>query len=258
MPREAPPRRRALAGSPDAAPAPEPPCVRPRASCRSSASSPSGAGKSTLSRMLLEADEKIALSVSYTTRPPRPGEVDGDHYHFVDVPTFKQMAADGEFLEWAHVFGHRYGTPKAPVEAALSAGKDVLFDIDWQGTQQLYQKAETDVVRVFLLPPSLVVDNHSVARIATALVEDVIAGLSRCRSFTVIAGHTSFNISKAPEDWASARNVRYAVNTSLKPMSAGIVVAMPSTRISRKARSMRWIAMSRSAPQTISLPTRLS
>jgi guanylate kinase len=118
-------------------------------------SSPSGAGKSTLSRMLLEADEKIALSVSYTTRPPRPGEVDGVHYHFTDVPTFKQMAADGEFLEWAHVFGNRYGTPKAPVEEKLAAGCDVLFDIDWQGAQQLYQEAGPDVVRVFILPPSI-------------------------------------------------------------------------------------------------------
>ena len=118
-------------------------------------SSPSGAGKSTLSRMLLEADHNISLSVSYTTRPPRPGEVDGEHYHFTDVATFKQMAADDDFLEWAHVFGHRYGTPKAPVEAALADGCDVLFDIDWQGAQQLYQEAGPDVVRVFILPPSI-------------------------------------------------------------------------------------------------------
>ena len=118
-------------------------------------SSPSGAGKSTLSRMLLEADDNISLSVSYTTRPPRPGEVDGEHYHFTDVATFKQMASDDDFLEWAHVFGHRYGTPKAPVEAALADGCDVLFDIDWQGAQQLYQEAGPDVVRVFILPPSI-------------------------------------------------------------------------------------------------------
>lgn len=118
-------------------------------------SSPSGAGKSTLSRMLLDSDHNISLSVSYTTRPPRPGEVDGEHYHFTDVATFKQMAADDEFLEWAHVFGHRYGTPKAPVEAALAEGCDVLFDIDWQGAQQLYQEAGPDVVRVFILPPSI-------------------------------------------------------------------------------------------------------
>jgi guanylate kinase len=118
-------------------------------------SSPSGAGKSTLSRMLLTADEQIALSVSYTTRPPRPGEIDGKDYHFTDTATFKEMAATGAFLEWAHVFGHRYGTPKAPVEAELAAGRDVLFDIDWQGAQQLYQEAGPDVVRVFILPPSI-------------------------------------------------------------------------------------------------------
>ncbi len=118
-------------------------------------SSPSGAGKSTLSRMLLMADPHIALSVSYTTRPPRPGEADGVDYHFTDVATFKKMAADGEMLEWAHVFGHRYGTPKTPVEADLANGKDVLFDIDWQGAQQLYQEAGPDVVRVFILPPSI-------------------------------------------------------------------------------------------------------
>ncbi|HWV60846.1 MAG TPA: guanylate kinase [Sphingopyxis sp.] len=118
-------------------------------------SSPSGAGKTTISRMMLEADKDIALSISATTRPPRPGEIDGVHYHFVDVETFKKMAADGEFLEWAHVFGHRYGTPRAPVDEMLEAGKDVLFDIDWQGAQQLYQEAGPDVVRVFVLPPTM-------------------------------------------------------------------------------------------------------
>lgn len=118
-------------------------------------SSPSGAGKSTLAKKLLASDPDIRLSVSATTRPPRPGETDGHDYHFVDIATFKQMAADGEFLEWAHVFGHRYGTPKAPVETMLDNGRDVLFDIDWQGTQQLYQEAGSDVVRIFILPPSI-------------------------------------------------------------------------------------------------------
>jgi guanylate kinase len=118
-------------------------------------SSPSGAGKSTLSRMLLAADPSIDLSVSATTRPPRPGEVDGVDYRFTDVSGFKKLVADGALLEWAHVFGHRYGTPKAPVEAALAAGHDILFDIDWQGAQQLYQEAGPDVVRVFILPPSI-------------------------------------------------------------------------------------------------------
>jgi guanylate kinase len=118
-------------------------------------SSPSGAGKTTISKMLLEDDPSIALSVSATTRPMRPGEVDGQDYHFVDVPRFKDMVAKGEFLEWAHVFGHRYGTPRAPVDAMLAEGRDVLFDIDWQGAQQLYQEAGPDVVRVFILPPTM-------------------------------------------------------------------------------------------------------
>ena len=119
-------------------------------------SSPSGAGKSTIARKLMENDDQLSMSVSATTRPPRPGEVDGKDYHFVDVPTFKDMVGDGEFLEWAHVFGHRYGTPRGPVEASLDAGCDVLFDIDWQGAQQLYQEAGNDVVRVFVLPPSMI------------------------------------------------------------------------------------------------------
>jgi len=118
-------------------------------------SSPSGAGKSTIARMLLEKDKDIAMSVSVTTRPMRPGEVEGRDYHFVDLPTFKDMVGDGELMEWAHVFDHRYGTPRAPVEAMLAQGHDVLFDIDWQGAQQLYQQAGQDVVRVFILPPSV-------------------------------------------------------------------------------------------------------
>lgn len=118
-------------------------------------SSPSGAGKSTIARMLLDADHEIDMSVSVTTRPMRPGEVDGRDYHFVDVPAFKEMVANDALMEWAHVFDHRYGTPKAPVEGVLAKGHDVLFDIDWQGAQQLYQQAGQDVVRVFILPPSV-------------------------------------------------------------------------------------------------------
>ena len=120
-------------------------------------SSPSGAGKTTLSRQLLDNDSQIQLSVSCTTRAKRPGEKDGVDYHFVDTATFSGMIQRGEFLEHASVFSHYYGTPKAPVEAALSAGKDVLFDIDWQGTQQLKdpaKKVKGDLVTVFILPPS--------------------------------------------------------------------------------------------------------
>jgi guanylate kinase len=117
-------------------------------------SSPSGAGKTTLTRLLIDRMPGLQLSVSATTRPMRPGEVDGKDYLFVDKPRFEAMVKNDELLEWATVFDNRYGTPRAPVEAALSAGRDVLFDIDWQGTQQLREKARADVVSVFILPPS--------------------------------------------------------------------------------------------------------
>lgn len=119
-------------------------------------SSPSGAGKTTLSRAVLAEDSQITMSVSATTRPPRPGEIDGVDYYFVGPEQFQAMVDGGALLEWAHVFGHRYGTPRSPVETALAAGRDVLFDIDWQGTQQLQQTdAASDLVRVFILPPTL-------------------------------------------------------------------------------------------------------
>jgi len=117
-------------------------------------SSPSGAGKTTLSRLLIDRTAGLRMSVSATTRAKRPGEVDGRDYWFVDKTGFEQMAKRGELLESAIVFDNRYGTPRAPVEAALAAGQDVLFDIDWQGTQQLREKARADVVSVFILPPS--------------------------------------------------------------------------------------------------------
>ena len=117
-------------------------------------SSPSGAGKSTIARMLMASDDGVAMSVSATTRPMRPGEVDGRDYHFVSDATFDEMVADGAFLEWAHVFGHRYGTLKSEVIKVIEGGRDVLLDIDWQGTQQLKQ-VDPDIVRVFILPPSM-------------------------------------------------------------------------------------------------------
>jgi guanylate kinase len=118
-------------------------------------SSPSGAGKTTLARKLVEADAEIAMSVSVTTRPPRPGETDGRDYHFIDDKRFVRMREGGELLEWARVFDNFYGTPRAPVEAAIKGGCDILFDIDWQGAQQLSEKMKHDVVRVFILPPSV-------------------------------------------------------------------------------------------------------
>ena len=118
-------------------------------------SSPSGAGKTTLSRMMIAETPALQMSVSATTRPMRPGEVDGKDYHFVDPKRFDAMVANGELLEWANVFDNRYGTPRAPVEASLAVGRDVLFDIDWQGTQQLRSRSPNDVVSVFILPPSV-------------------------------------------------------------------------------------------------------
>jgi guanylate kinase len=117
-------------------------------------SSPSGAGKSTLSKRLLQSDPKISMSVSVTTRPKRINEVDGQDYFFVTPERFEEMVRQGAFLEHATVFGNRYGTPKAGVEKSLAEGRDVLFDIDWQGAQQLSEKAKDDLVRVFILPPS--------------------------------------------------------------------------------------------------------
>ena len=118
-------------------------------------SSPSGAGKSTISRMLLAADPEVTMSVSATTRAKRPGERDDVDYHFVNDAEFDRLVEEGEFVEWAPVFGHRYGTPKAPVKAALKAGRDILFDIDWQGTQQLQAAMGEDLVTIFILPPSM-------------------------------------------------------------------------------------------------------
>jgi guanylate kinase len=119
-------------------------------------SSPSGAGKSTLSRMLLDWDPTLSFSVSATTRAPRPGEIDGEHYHFLSQEAFKRSVADAGMLEHAHVFGHFYGSPRAPVETAISQGRDVVFDIDWQGAQQIVNSAlGPHTLSVFILPPSI-------------------------------------------------------------------------------------------------------
>jgi guanylate kinase len=145
-------------------------------------SSPSGAGKTTISRMLLERDGEINLSVSATTRPMRPGEIDGQHYHFVDQGTFDRMVAADEFYEWATVFGHCYGTPKAHIRSGLKEGRDYLFDIDWQGTQQLYQKDQQDVVRVFILPPSLAELQRRLTGRGTDSAEVIQARMERARA----------------------------------------------------------------------------
>jgi len=117
-------------------------------------SSPSGAGKTTLTRNLLEQEENVSLSISVTTRDRRPSEIEGVHYHFISKRQFEIMREGGELLEWAEVHGNFYGTPREPVERALEEGRDILFDIDWQGTQQLYERMRSDVVSVFVLPPT--------------------------------------------------------------------------------------------------------
>ncbi len=118
-------------------------------------SSPSGAGKSTISRKLMADDPTITMSISATTRPKRPGETDDVDYHFVDEAAFQRLIEADEFAEWAYVFDHRYGSPKEPIKVALREGRDTLFDIDWQGTQQLEYAFRTDLVRIFILPPSM-------------------------------------------------------------------------------------------------------
>jgi guanylate kinase len=145
-------------------------------------SSPSGAGKTTLSRRLLNDDGDITLSVSATTRPPRPGEVEGVDYFFVTPERFAEMVASDDLLEWATVFGNRYGTPRGPVEAALHEGRDVLFDIDWQGTQQLQQTdAASDLVRVFILPPDLAELERRLQGRATDPAEVIAGRMARAR-----------------------------------------------------------------------------
>lgn len=138
-------------------------------------SSPSGAGKTTIARKLLAVEENLAMSVSVTTRPMRDGEVEGRDYFFKTREEFDAMVAEDAFLEWAEVFGNCYGTPRAEIEAGLSRGQDYLFDVDWQGAQQLSQRAREDVVSVFLLPPSMAELEHRLRNRATD-DEAVIAG----------------------------------------------------------------------------------
>ena len=142
-------------------------------------SSPSGAGKTTITRLLLERDPVLSLSVSVTTRPPRPGEIDGRDYLFIEQAQFARMVAAGELLEHATVFGNSYGTPRGPIEAALAAGRDIVTDIDWQGTQQLSQAMPEDLVKVFVLPPSLLALRERLQRRAQDSAEVVAARMAK-------------------------------------------------------------------------------
>ena len=146
-------------------------------------SSPSGAGKTTIAKRLLEEEgSELRMSVSVTTRPMRPGETEGHDYFFVDDDHFADLVRDDSFFEWAEVFGHCYGTPKAEIRERLKRGEDFLFDIDWQGTQQLYQRAQGDVVRVFLLPPSIEELEHRLRSRGTDSDEVIRGRMERARA----------------------------------------------------------------------------
>lgn len=186
-------------------------------------SSPSGAGKTTIARALLELDDNLTLSVSATTRPKRPGEVNGKDYHFVNETQFQGMVADGELLEHAHVFGNFYGTPKAPVEETLAGGKDILFDIDWQGTQQLAGNDSTgdDLVSIFILPP----DNRELEVRLQRRAQDSIA---------VVRGR----MAKAADEMSHYREYNYIIVNHDIEESVGqvqIILEAERLRINRQA-----------------------
>ena len=183
-------------------------------------SSPSGAGKTTLSRALLAADTGISLSISVTTRAPRSDEVDGRDYHFRDIATFERMSAEGALLEWARVHGNLYGTPKADVEEHLAAGHDVLFDIDWQGADQLALRAPADVVRVFILPPSFAVLRERLEKRA----QDDAAVVAR-------------RLAAAGEEIAHWRDYDYVlVNADVARCSAELAAILAGERLRRVRR----------------------
>jgi len=181
-------------------------------------SSPSGAGKTTLSRVLLDGDCGIRLSISVTTRKPRPGEEDGKDYIFVDEARFETMRKKGDLLEWAKVFGNSYGTPRAPVEAAIARGEDVLFDIDWQGAQQLSEKMAGDLVRVFILPPS------------GAVLETRLRG--RAQDPPEIVAKRMAEASSEISHWAEYDYV--IVNADLETSISGLKAILASERLKRK------------------------
>ena len=180
-------------------------------------SSPSGAGKTSISRLLLENEDQLSMSVSATTRPRRPGEVEGVDYHFIDKTEFRLMINRGEFLEYAKVFDNYYGTPRGPVDAVLSGGKDVLFDIDWQGTQQVADAARDDLVSVFILPPS------------TRELERRLMGRAQ-DSAEVVAQR----MSKAPDEISHYREYDYIiVNRDLNRSVEAVRAILTAERLKR-------------------------
>ena len=181
-------------------------------------SSPSGAGKTTITREILNRDSNLSLSISATTRPMRPGETDGTDYQFVSAGEFTRMEKAGEFLEHAKVFGHQYGTPRGPVEAALAKGRDVVFDIDWQGTQQLEEKAHDDLVSVFILPPSTE-ELHRRLQTRAQDSEEVVAQ----------------RMAKAADELSHWAEYQYViVNRDLEDSIAAVMTILSAERLRRK------------------------
>jgi guanylate kinase len=181
-------------------------------------SSPSGAGKTTLSRKLLAADPNVSMSISVTTRAPRPGERDGHDYHFISRERFAQMRERQELLEWAEVFGNLYGTPRKPVEDGVSEGRDILFDIDWQGTQQLAQAMEDDLVRVFILPPS-----------ADALRDRLVA---RAQDSAAVVAKRMAEASREISHWPEYDYV--VVNDEVEKAHAQVLAILAAERLKRR------------------------
>ena len=180
-------------------------------------SSPSGAGKTTITRRLVAGDPELALSVSVTTRLPRHGEVEGQDYYFIDQARFDEMIAEGELLEHARVFGNLYGTPRGPIEAALSAGRDVVGDVDWQGTQQLAKSVPSDLVAVFVLPPSV------------AVLEERLRARAQ-DSATVVASR----MAKSVEEMSHWTEYEYAiVNRNIEESVAQVRAIVAAERLRR-------------------------
>ncbi|MCP5080192.1 MAG: guanylate kinase [Alphaproteobacteria bacterium] len=184
-------------------------------------SSPSGAGKSTLARDLLAKDEAITMSVSVTTREPREAEVDGKDYYFISQQQFAKMRDAGELLEWAEVFGNSYATPRGPVEAALAEGRDVLFDIDWQGTQQLVEAMAEDLVRVFILPPS-----------AEELSQRLI---NRAQDSATVVAKRMAEAANEISHWAEYEYV--IINDDLERAKSALAAILTAERLKRKRRT---------------------
>lgn len=196
-------------------------------------SSPSGAGKTTISRMLMDSDPEITMSVSATTRPKRPGETDDVDYHFVDDAKFEELIRTGEFVEWAPVFGYRYGTPKAPVKAALREGRDILFDIDWQGTQQLKAAMGEDLVSIFLLPPSMAELERRLRARGTDSEEVIQDRMSRAASEIshwpeyeyVLVNHDTGECLRQVQAIVAAERLKKSRQTDLVPFTRSLGVA---------------------------------